>query len=137
MSGVLILSTTLLAMVVIGSLPALRRFLAPSLHVGNRIRLSGGYDAHPTWLGARKTIDGEVLDFVANEAVQSAIVRLDEIITAKDLTSKIVRLSLRYQGARWSSSEIVHVELLPDMPTVGASTGSVWIESHARYRVVS
>lgn len=137
MPRVLILFVTLLAMVLIGLLPMFRRLLGKSLRVGDRIRLSGGYDANPSWLGSRISIDGEVLNFIADEPSPSAIVRLDEPLSTENLTSNTVGLRLRYQGARWTRSEIVHVELLPDSPGAsGSGERGNWIESHASYCIV-
>jgi len=49
-------------------------------------------------------------------------------------------LELRYVGAEWNESEIVHVELCSLMPEAKSwqdRRRGVWVESHANYKIIN
>lgn len=129
-------------MVMVALLPKLRRAISPPLRIGDRIRLSGGYDNKPTWLGARTSIEGVVLTFVESSgaASRSAIIKLGSALSAEGLSSDLIALDLRYKSARWGQHELVHVRLLNEMPggedQSRALLNGKWIGSHASYTVV-
>jgi hypothetical protein len=92
----------------------------------------------PKWLNGRNAYFGECVGFFPGENGQSAaIIRLDDPITFDGVTGSYVALRLRYVGARWASRETVHLELFTTPPTSSQapSAPSLWIESHASYRV--
>ena len=135
----LVLTLTLLT-VVIGLLPMLRRALSPRLRVGDRVRLSGGYEHEPKWLGARNAIDGEVLRFVARGgSKESAIVKLSTTLSADGISYDHVALDLRFKGAHWGKREVVHVEVLDQLPDLNQQSNvrGKWVESHASYEVLA
>lgn len=114
------------------------KLLGRSLRVGDRVRLAGGYDVEPQWLGGRSACFGECVTFMRwKETRLAAVVRLDEPLTFDSVSGAYVVLRLRHVGARWANQETVHLELFahaPDTPPA-LTTRSVWIESHANYRV--
>ena len=139
--GLAILAATGIVVAMIGGLPVLFRASRRSVRVGDRLRLSGGYDSAPRWLGTRDSIDGDVLALDGgNEAPQYAVIRLTEPISFEGLSSDIVTLRLRFKNARWGDHGTVHVELWRDVPERGEISSSEandrrrWIESHATYR---
>ena len=107
-----------------------------SLKVGDKVRLSGGYDG-PTWINGSVFIDGEVVGFIKkNPDTKLTVVHLERTIKAKSVEGDYLVLSLRYVGAKWIRSEIVHVELFDSLPQEGGKSG-VWIESHAVYKILA
>lgn len=70
-----------------------------------------------------------------NEA-SAAVIKLDELITAGDVTGDTLVLELRYVGASWGSTETVHVELCdftPEAKKWQERRQGKWVESHATY----
>lgn len=112
------------------------KLFSKPVRVGDRIRLSEGYQIPPEWLGIRKYIDGTVLKFIDNpwdkKKRLNAIVQLDDKVNFRHLSGDIVVLSLRYVGSSWKGSDYVHIELYDHIPArVGNSER--WIESHAKF----
>lgn len=113
------------------------------LRVGDRIRLSGGYDIPPPWLGGRDSITGHVVAFAETDVSRpAAVVKLDEVITFEELNSDIVMLYLRYKDGRWGAGDVVHLELWRQMPPSHVSQEidsdvRKWVESHVSYRIVT
>lgn len=111
--------------------------MSGNLEVGDSVRLSGGYEMEPKWLGGKDGYAGTVVDFIPGQnQAPSAVVKLDHAITFDDVTGDIVILELRYKGAKWGQRETVHVELcnfLPDRASWKSRKRGVWIESHASY----
>jgi hypothetical protein len=107
-----------------------------TLCVGDRIRISGGYWDAP-WLDGRKFIDGTVAAFLPIVGdTQHLVVELDSEIASDLGRGRVAVLHLRYVGASWSNTGIVHVELCDFLPERTASTNrrkGNWVESHASY----
>ena len=113
------------------------RLFGSHLRIGDRVRLSGGYDMEPRWLNGRDSLFGKCISFVPSEDSRSAaVIQLDEPITFDSVTGSYAVLRLRYVGARWSKREIVHLELFaaPPASLQEAASRGLWIESHASYR---
>jgi hypothetical protein len=110
------------------------------LHEGDRVRLFGGYEMEPKWLGGKDAHLGRCLGFIQGQNKQrAAIIELDEKVTFGSKAGKIVVLELRYVGARWSKREVVHLELcdfLPEDKAWNERKRGDWIESHAIYQVI-
>jgi hypothetical protein len=111
--------------------------MTSALAVGDRVRLSGGYEFEPHWLAGNSGYFGAVRAFIPGQnETPAAVVRLDEPITFEGTTGDVVVLELRYVGAKWKATETVHVELCEFMPEPVASElrrYGKWIESHATY----
>lgn len=138
---IVILSITGAVIAGLGAAPPLSRIMSARMKIDDRIRLSGGYESDPPWLGMRSHIDGRVIAFIDSEAHRAAIVRLDEPIAFESITSQIVVLYLRYKDAKWKQHEIVHLELwryAPQAEQIDRATDHdrQWIESHATYQVL-
>ncbi len=106
---------------------------------GDRVRMGGGYDIPPEWLGGRPYVEGTVVKFMENpwKSAQNerdlvAIVKLDEKITFRHLSGDFLALSLRFKGASWKGGDVVHIELFDGMPN-RVGTQEHWIESHASF----
>lgn len=114
--------------------------MARRLKVGDRVKLSGGYDFEPSWLGGIAYYRGVVSAFIpGQDEAPAAVVRLDHTITAKGTTGEIVVLELRYVGQDWESTGTVHVELcdfLPEEKPWQQRRQGKWVESHATYKRV-
>jgi len=108
-----------------------------TLKVGDKVRLSGGYEMEPKWLVGESFYTGTVIEFILGQnKTSAAVVKLDRDITFDDTTGDIVILKLRYEGAEWKRSETVHVELcsfVPEAATWESRKQGRWIESHASY----
>jgi hypothetical protein len=113
--------------------------------VGGPIKVSGGYDFEPEWLGNRSHVTGVVAKWIPGQNTQPAcVIRLDEPLTAtgdvrgkrESRTGSHLVLELRYVGQDWNSSGTVHVELCEkepeDKPWADREVGA-WVESHATY----
>src|SRR5512145_179122 len=87
------------------------------LTAGTRVKLSGGYDMEPRWLGGKAAHLATLEGFIPGQGASSAaVVRLDEPITVDGLTGSYLVLELRYVGATWASGAVVHVELCNFVP---------------------
>ena len=110
-----------------------------TLKVGDKVRLSGGYDMEPKWLAGENCYTGTVTvtEFILGQNKSpAAVVKLDHEITFDDTIGSIVILELRYEGAKWKKSETVHVELcnfVPEAATWKSRKQGKWVESHASY----
>ena len=106
-----------------------------TLHVGDRVRLSGGYDMEPNWLRGQSFYLGILTDFIPGQNdTPAAVVDLDEPITIDELTGNILVLELRYVGAEWRTRATVHVELcdfIPEPKSWKYRRQGKWVESHA------
>lgn len=119
-----------------------------SLDVGRRIRLSGGYDFEPAWLANHGCVEGVVAAWIPGQNEEPAcVVALDNPITAegvvrdtrREVTGRYAVLELRYEGAAWGDTGVVHVELCGEMPQPKAWPDrpvGAWVESHATYELV-
>ncbi len=110
------------------------------LLAGQRVRLSGGYEIEPTWLGGNTEVFGQVASFIPGHgAKKAAVVKLEQSLHCEGITGDIVVLELRFRGAKWASTETVHVELCDFVPEAQAWQNrrqGKWVESHATYKAV-
>ena len=108
-----------------------------NLKVGDKVRLSGGYDMEPKWLEGKNYYAGTVMEFIPGQnQTPAAVVKLDHSFTADDTTGDIVVLELRYEGATWNEKGTVHVELCnfePEAVSWKSRKQGKWVESHAAY----
>jgi hypothetical protein len=118
------------------------------LQVGDRVRVSGGYDMDPKWLAAnREGYEGTVVAFIPGQNEQSAaVVHLDEELTLPEgagaahesVHGSHLVLELGHVGTDWSTpTPRVHVELCDGPPEPRAWSDrpqGAWVESHATYR---
>lgn len=120
--------------------------MADGCKVGDRVRLSGGYEPRPVWMGGQSSFEGKIVRFVpGTHEPRAAVVKLDapisltDVRNGKTVSGDVLVLELRFLGAEWRDSETVQVELrktLPERkPAVERSHG-LWVESHATYRVI-
>lgn len=119
------------------------------VQIGVRVRLSGGYDYAPTWLGDRTAMSGTVVAWIPGQnQLPACVVEFDEPLTAQGLTrgtkstltGRYAVLELRHVGETWRQDGVVHVELCQEMPDAAAWTerrNGAWVESNATYLVVS
>ena len=114
-----------------------RPHMPHALAVGDRVRLSGGYDFEPRWLAGEPSYSGAVLAFIPGQnELPAAVVRLDAPITVEETTGEVVVLELRYVGTTWEEKETVHIELcgfIPDAVAFKLRPHGKWVESHATY----
>ena len=110
------------------------------LTVNSKVRLSGGYDYQPKWLGEKPFISGFVLKFIPGQnSEQAAVIQLNESLTVDEITGNICVLELRYVGATWTDDIVCHVELcnfLPEDKTWKDRRQGIWVESHASCRIL-
>jgi hypothetical protein len=116
-----------------------------AMNIGDKLRLSGGYDMNPRWLQARNEYYATVVAFLENNKKSSsteklsALIEFDEFVTFEGMTGKFGLLDLRYVGQAWENSGSVHVFLLKEkINSIQARNEetSRWMESHATYEVV-
>lgn len=105
--------------------------------VGDRLRLFGGYDMEPRWLAGHSHYLGVLESFMPGQNRElAAVIRLDAPITVEGVSGNLLVLELRYEGARWTSEGIVHVELCdfePERKPWAERRQGKWVESHAPY----
>jgi len=111
-----------------------------ALSVGDRLRLSGGYDYEPRWLPNGQSYFGTLVAFIPGQnAIPAAVVQLDRPINVDEVIGEVLVLELRYKGAMWKETETVHVELCPFFPESRSwqhREKGKWVESHATYHRV-
>jgi len=92
----------------------------------------------PKWLNNKQHHTGVVKAFIPGQNDSpAAVVELDEHITFDEIKGNIIVLELRYVGAKWKKSQIVHVELcdfVPEEKTWKDRKQGKWVESHASYK---
>jgi len=110
------------------------------LKIGDRIQIGGGYDMEPKWLNEKENYTGVVKAFIPGQSESlAAVVELDEDIKFDDIVGNMIVLELRYVGAKWKKSEIVHVELcdfIPEEKSWKDRRQGKWVESHALYKKI-
>lgn len=121
------------------------------LGIGDRIRVSGGYDMYPAWLAAHGSgYVGEVVEFIpGRNKPAAAVVALDDELVlpngAGAVEGQLVRghflvLELGHVGADWGTSRPrIHVELCEERPPAARwqdRRQGAWVESHATYDVI-
>lgn len=86
--------------------------MSEELTVGDRLRLSGGYDWGPQWLQGQQHRMVTITRFIPGQNDAPAVVaHLDAPISIDQITGQVVVLELRYKGARWDRANTVHIEL--------------------------
>lgn len=107
------------------------------MKLGDRLRLFGGYDPRPEWLGEGGEVVGTLEDFIPGQNREpAALVRLDTPIEVEGTGGAVLVLELRYVGASWAEEGIVHVELCdfePERKRWQDRRQGRWVESHASY----
>ena len=111
-----------------------------NLKVGDRVRLTGGYEPEPKWLCGQDFYEGEVITFLSiKEETPLAVVRLDKPISFNKITGDILVLKLRYVDASWHETAIVQAYLydfVPKDPVFLHCDSPNYIESHVSYDVI-
>lgn len=111
--------------------------MSEKLTVGDRLRLSGGYDWNPSWLQEQKHRTATITGFIPGQKDAPAVVaHLDTPISVDEVTGQVVVLELRNQGSSWDRTNTVHIELCNFEPEAKAwkdRRQGKWIESHATY----
>ena len=71
------------------------------LEVGDQIKLSGGYEIPPPWLGSTKSRNGKVVSFIQSpyQGKTDAVVKLDEQLSFESIFGDILILTLRFTDA--------------------------------------
>ena len=109
--------------------------MSEELSVGDRIRLSGGYEIEPAWLQGRQHHTATITGFIPGQNHTPAVVaHLDALISVDQIVGEVVVLELRYKGARWDKGNTVHIELCdfePESKPWKDRRQGMWIESHA------
>ena len=112
---------------------------------GSPVRVSGGYDFEPAWLGSDQAVRGKLLKWIPGQnETDACVVILDDELTAeglaggsrKTVSGRYIVLELRYKDQVWESTGTVHVELLGEEPPPlhwGEREIGAWVESHATY----
>ena len=107
------------------------------LEIGNRVRLTGGYGFEPAWLSGNENLDGTLVCFIPGQNhMPAAVIKIESPITFEAITGAILVLELRYAGASWEETGIVHIELCDFMPEPAPwqdRRRGKWVESHATY----
>ena len=88
--------------------------LTRPLQVGDKIKLSGGYDYDPFFLKnpLASSRSGTVIQFIKGQNKSlAAVVKLDEKMSGEKITGDIVVLELRWVGQTWQEPTPVHIEL--------------------------
>jgi hypothetical protein len=114
--------------------------MTEKLQVGDRVQLSGGYDAGSTWLADKEAIYGRDAKFIPGQNTEpAALIKLDEPLTGDGVTGDFIVLELRYAETKWGPTETVHVELCdfePEEKRWQDRQQGEWVESHATYKRV-
>jgi hypothetical protein len=117
-----------------------------TLAVGDRVRILGGYESNPEWLGQDTEVWGRVVRWIPGQnTLPACVVHLDESLTVFGLvgeqrlrvTGKAVGLEQRFVGAQWTDEGTVHVELCgfePEAAPWEVRQKGAWVESHATYQ---
>jgi len=110
-----------------------------SLKVGDAVQLSGGYDFEPEWLAGTEHVDGSVIGFIPGQnETQAVVVRIERTLTYEGVSGDILVLELRYVGAVWGITGVVHIELcdfIPETKPWNDRRQGKWAESHATYKL--
>src|SRR5579872_2266387 len=86
--------------------------MSEELAVGDRLRLSGGYDWDPQWLREQQYRMATITRFIPGQNDAPAVVaHLDAPISIDQITGQVVVLELRSKGASWDGANTVHIEL--------------------------
>jgi hypothetical protein len=114
------------------------------LKVGDRIKLSGGYDMNPPWL---KGGSGYLAGFFDNDIGKrkgderlSASIEFETEMEHQGFKGKYGFILGRWESQEWETSGTVHCHIATIPITKSqdiTENNSVWAESHAHYEVVN
>jgi hypothetical protein len=118
------------------------------LKVGDRIKITGGYDMDPPWLKGGTGYIAIVIGFFDNhiekrqgDSAVAVTIEFEEEIEHKGFKGKYGFLLGRYADQKWIAENHgihVHISKTPIEKSSDISKGnSVWAESHASYQQVS
>ena len=109
------------------------------------MRLFGGYESTPAWLGRRDEYYAVVLDFFDNEIEGrtgderlSASIEFDEELESDGVRGRFGYLTGRWSGQTWEAEGVAHLNLCDrDVRSASdvESARTAWLESHASYEV--
>jgi hypothetical protein len=111
------------------------------LTVGDRVRVSGGYDYQPDWLAGGTGYTGTVVAFIPGQNErEAAVVRFDEKLVLADAEGQYAVLELGHVGSSWATAQPrIHIELCDFEPAARRwqdRRQGAWVESHATYEVL-
>ena len=134
-----ILAVTAVVIAMVACLPKLLGMLGRPLRVGDQIELAGGHQDPAPWLGGKTAVTGLVSKFSIDDSAVAVTLENPLVFDGTSYTFALLRL--HFANARWTTREVVHVELWPEMPVTGPAAGGTgpsgkWVESHASYRVI-
>ena len=109
------------------------------MKVGDTIKLYGGYDYEPEWLGKGGHQLATVIKFIpGQDSEPAAVVKLSQPIAVDSVTGEVLVLELRHEGAKWLKKGTVHIELCNFMPEDTRwqdRRQGLWVEAAASYAV--
>ena len=90
-----------------------------TLEIGTKLKLMGGYEPHPIWLGGENAYVGQIESVYPTKAGSPPLiaVRLKHPITWGNLRGDILFLKLRYANAEWEEAGVVQAYLFDSLPT--------------------
>ncbi|HSG42267.1 MAG TPA: hypothetical protein VLA72_03850 [Anaerolineales bacterium] len=117
------------------------------LKVGDRIKLSGGYDMNPPWLKGGSGYLAKVTGFFDNDIGKrkgderlSASIEFETEMEHQGFKGKYGFILGRWESQEWETSGTVHCHIAAIPITKSqdiTENNSVWAESHAHYEVVN
>ena len=110
-----------------------------AMKVGDIVKLYGGYDYDPKWLGKEDHRLATVLKFIPGQNSEpAAVVKLSQPIAVDSVTGEVLVLELRHEGAKWFKKGTVHIELcnfIPEDIRWQDRKQGLWVEAAASYAV--
>lgn len=102
------------------------------IDVGDRVRLSSGYETPPRWLSGQAFVDATVERWLGEDDPPACLARLDRPLTVRETeagqasrtTGNFVVLKLRFPSEGWKGEAIVEVALCETDPSVAWSPES-------------
>ena len=123
----------------LAKLPSTIAVKISAMEVGDTVKLYGGYDYEPKWLGKEDHRLATVLKFIPGQDTEpAAVVKLSQPITVDSVTGEVLVLELRHEGTKWFKKGTVHIELcnfIPEDIRWQDRKQGLWVEAAASYAV--
>lgn len=117
------------------------------VEIGDRLKVTGGYEYDPNWLKGKDGCVGTVIRFLweGDDRRKKLVLDLGEDFTTCEFKGRYLILFLRDSGDHWEDEGVVHVvvgnSIPKDVESIGVaadpSSGFKWVEAAASYKILS
>jgi hypothetical protein len=117
------------------------------VEIGDRLKVTGGYEYDPNWLKGKEGCIGTVIRFLweGDDRRKKLVLDLGEEFTTCEFKGRYLILFLRGDEDHWEDEGVVYVvvgnSIPKDVESIGVAadpkTGFKWVEAAASYKILN